>query len=116
MIGLDAILVKTWNISNSENTTSERDRLQALSIGMEAYRMKIDLLTNATVVEKAVNFTDRNRGLIPQKKGIAMMTLQTLSRILDKYEAQLGYNSTQHFESLKGLPFYNRVTLSGESF
>jgi hypothetical protein len=50
MIGLDAILVKTWDISNSKNS-SERDKLQALSTGMEAYRMKLDLLSNATVVE-----------------------------------------------------------------
>ena len=56
LIGLNAILSKTWDIANSTNgviTITERDKLQALSIGMETYRMKIDLLSNATVVEGA---------------------------------------------------------------
>ena len=35
------------------------------------------------------------------------MTLQSLSKILDKYEQQLCSGSTQKFELLKGLPFYN---------
>ena len=59
-MGLESILAKTWDIAN--NTESpERDRLQAASIGMQAYAMKIDLLTNATVVERAVQFVARNR-------------------------------------------------------
>ncbi len=35
------------------------------------------------------------------------MTLQNLSKILDKYESQLGSSSIQQFEQLNGLPFYN---------
>jgi hypothetical protein len=65
MVGLDAILRKTWEIAN--NSHSERDRLQAISVGMQAYSMKIDLLTNATVVQRAVDFVERHRGLtLPQ--------------------------------------------------
>jgi DNA-binding NarL/FixJ family response regulator len=36
MIGLDAILVKSWSMANS-STNMERDKLQALSIAMQAY-------------------------------------------------------------------------------
>lgn len=35
------------------------------------------------------------------------MTLQNLSKILDKYESQLGSTSANQFELLKGLKFYN---------
>jgi hypothetical protein len=35
------------------------------------------------------------------------MTLQNLSKILDKYESQLGSSSIQQFELLKDLPFYD---------
>ncbi len=35
------------------------------------------------------------------------MTLQNLSKILDKYESQLGSINVQQFELLKGLPFYD---------
>jgi hypothetical protein len=58
LVGLDAILSKTWDIANNADS-AERDRLQAISVGMQAYSMKIDLLTNATVVERAVQFVDR---------------------------------------------------------
>lgn len=71
LIGLNAILAKTWDIANNPDS-SERDKLQAISVGMEAYRMKIDLLTNATVVERAVHFVDRNRGLIHENDKVAV--------------------------------------------
>ena len=67
MVGLDNILAKTWDIANNEESLG-RDRLQAVSIGMQAYGMKIDLLSSATVVERAVQFVDRNRGFMSQKK------------------------------------------------
>ena len=57
LVGLDGILARTWDIANNEKS-SDRDRLQAVSIGMQAYGMKIDLLTSATVVEKAVQFVN----------------------------------------------------------
>ena len=63
LIGLNAILGKTWDIANNPHS-NEKDRLQAISVSMEAYRMKMDLLTNATVVERAIQFVDRNSGLI----------------------------------------------------
>ena len=69
LIGLNAILSKTWDITNNPHTV-ERDRLQAISISMQAYNMKIDLLSNATVVERAVNFVDRHRGLTYQNSEV----------------------------------------------
>ena len=72
LTGLEAILGKTWDIVNNSDS-SERDRLQAISVGMQAYGMKIDLLTNATVVERAVQFVDRNRtGLTHQNSKVAI--------------------------------------------
>lgn len=71
LVGLDAILTKTWDIANSSNgviTITEREKLQALQIGMQAYQMKIELLSNANVIQKAVDFIDRyrGRGFVPQ--------------------------------------------------
>ena len=58
------------DIANSAESDS-RDILQATSVKMQAYAMKIDLLSNATVIEKAVQFIDRNRGLILQSNKLA---------------------------------------------
>jgi hypothetical protein len=57
---LDGILAKIWDIVVNDQS-SDRDRLQAVSIGMQTYGMKIDLLTSATVVERAVQFVDKYR-------------------------------------------------------
>ncbi len=71
MVGLDAILVKTWDIANN-HMTSERDKLQAISISMQAYSMKIDLLSNATVIERAIYFVEKHRGLMPQSTEVVI--------------------------------------------
>lgn len=62
LVGLDGILAKTWDIVNND-TSLEKDRLQAVSIGMQAYGMKLDLLTSAAVIEKAVRFVQNYRSM-----------------------------------------------------
>ena len=54
MIGLNAITKEAWN--TAENTEDRREKIQALSLAKECYFMKLDLLTNATVVEDAIRF------------------------------------------------------------
>jgi transcriptional regulator len=71
LIGLNSILSKTWDIANKPDSL-ERDRLQAISIGMQAYSMKIDLLSNATVVERAVHFVEKHRGLMLQSTEVSI--------------------------------------------
>ena len=43
--------------------TSEdkREKIQALSLAKECYSMKLDLLTNATVVDDAIRFVSSNK-------------------------------------------------------
>jgi hypothetical protein len=43
--------------------SDSREILQATSVKMRAYAMKIDLLSTDTVVEKAVQFVERYRGI-----------------------------------------------------
>jgi hypothetical protein len=37
---------------------------------MQAYERSLELLSNATVVERAVNFVNKHRGLVPQNKDV----------------------------------------------
>ena len=69
--GLNDILQEAWAISTGTDS-DKRERMQALSLAKECYAMKLDLLTSATVVDRAVKFVDRNRGLIHEKGKIAM--------------------------------------------
>jgi predicted transcriptional regulator len=57
MVGLTAILKEAWN--TSQQTEDKREKIQALSLAKECYSMKLDLLTNATVVDDAIRFVSQ---------------------------------------------------------
>jgi hypothetical protein len=54
LVGLNAITKEAWSTAN--NTEDKREKIQALSLAKECYSMKMDLLTNATVVDDAIRF------------------------------------------------------------
>ena len=54
LVGLNAITKEAWNTAQS--TEDKREKIQALSLAKECYPMKLDLLTNATVVDDAIRF------------------------------------------------------------
>jgi hypothetical protein len=54
LVGLNAITREAWNTAH--DTGDKREKMQALSLAKECYSMKLDLLTNATVVEDAIRF------------------------------------------------------------
>jgi predicted transcriptional regulator len=59
LVGLNAITKEAWNTANQ--TEDKREKIQALSLAKECYSMKLDLLTNATVVDDAIRFVSSNR-------------------------------------------------------
>jgi|SRR5215212_4863361 len=54
LVGLNAITKEAWNAS--QQTEDKREKIQALSLAKDCYSMKLDLLTNATVVDDAIRF------------------------------------------------------------
>jgi predicted transcriptional regulator len=57
LVGLNAITKEAWN--TSQNTEDKREKIQALSLAKDCYSMKLELLTNATVVDDAVRFVSQ---------------------------------------------------------
>jgi hypothetical protein len=57
MVGLSAILKEAW--TTSQKAQDKREKIQALSLAKECYSMKLDLLTNATVVDDAIRFVSQ---------------------------------------------------------
>ena len=45
---------------SADEESDKRERMQALALAKECYAMKLDLLSSATVVDRAVQFVDRN--------------------------------------------------------
>jgi DNA-binding transcriptional regulator LsrR (DeoR family) len=54
LVGLTRILREAWN--TAQPTDDKREKIQALSLAKECYSMKLELLTNATVVDDAIRF------------------------------------------------------------
>ena len=57
LVGLNAITKEAWNTAQS--TEDKREKIHALSLAKECYSMKLDLLTNATVVDDAIRLVSR---------------------------------------------------------
>jgi hypothetical protein len=58
LVGI-TILREAWN--TSQHTEDNREKMQALTLAKECYSMKLDLLTNATVVDDAIRFVSSNK-------------------------------------------------------
>jgi hypothetical protein len=54
LVGLTSILKEAW--ATSQHTEDKREKIQALSLAKDCYSMKLDLLTNATVVDDVIRF------------------------------------------------------------
>ena len=54
LVGLNAITKEAWNTAH--NTEDKKEKIQALLLAKEYYSMKLDLLTNVTVVDDAIRF------------------------------------------------------------
>jgi hypothetical protein len=77
LVGLTSILKEAW--ITAAKTEGKREKLQALALAKECYSMKLELLTNATVVDDAVRFVAEKQGLSRSKK-------QSLSSIIYEEE------------------------------
>ncbi len=58
LVGLNSIVKEAW--TTSQQTQDRREKIQALSLAKDCYAMKLDLLTNATVVNDAIRFVTSN--------------------------------------------------------
>jgi hypothetical protein len=75
------------------NTADRRQKIQALSIAKECYSMKLDLLTNATVVDDAIRFVSSNKSkdnLISSGNNNGVDKEESNEPDYDKDEDQLG--------------------------
>ena len=68
LVGLTSILREAWTTAN--NAEDRREKIQALSLAKECYSMKLDLLTNATVVDDAIRFVSETQNVLPREKTV----------------------------------------------
>jgi hypothetical protein len=95
LVGLTAILREAWN--TSQQTEDRREKMQALSLAKECYSMKLDLLTNATVVDDAIRFVTEKSECKEQVKSSSSSTLDS-SNEDNKESKEADYDEDEELE------------------
>ena len=57
LVGITSILRETWN--TSKQTEDNREKMHVLILVKECYSMKLDILTNATVVDDTITINEK---------------------------------------------------------
>jgi hypothetical protein len=66
LVGLNAITKEAWNTAHDPEY--RREKIEALSLAKECYSMKMELLTNATLVDDAIKFVNHKINTDVQSK------------------------------------------------
>ena len=59
LVGITSIMKEAWR--TSEGTEDNREKIQALSLAKDCYSMKLDMLTNAAVVDDVIKFIETEK-------------------------------------------------------
>jgi hypothetical protein len=79
--GLNNILTEAWQMSLDGE---KREMMQALTLAKECYAMKLDLLSNATVIDRAIKFVDRNKSGLTEQNNNSAGIVTPSNRILER--------------------------------
>jgi hypothetical protein len=61
--GLEEIIKEGWIVAtNAEKTGNNKDKLQSLTLIKDTYSTKMDLLTNASLLQDSIKFVEENKG------------------------------------------------------
>src|ERR671927_422275 len=100
LVGLNAITREAWN--TAQNTQDKREKLQALSLAKDCYSMKLDLLTNATVVDDAIRF-------VSQKTKEKTKSIINSNSIEGDTQDQLKEKTVEITQGIKNEVFYELI-------
>jgi hypothetical protein len=100
-VGLTAIIREAWN--TSQHTEDRREKIQALSLAKDCYSMKLDLLTNATVVDDAIRFvSESEKSKDKDKEEQVKSSSDRSDNEDDKESKELDYNDNDENSDKEG--------------
>jgi hypothetical protein len=92
LVGLNAILKEAWTAA--QNATG-KDKIQALELAQKAYQMRLELLTNVTIVESAVKFVENIKKKNEEKKDKEQQELSECQEIEQELELEQEQNQEE---------------------
>lgn len=93
LVGLNVIVKEAW--TTSQQALDKREKIRALSLAKECYSMKLDLLTNATVVDDAIRFvTEHGKSITTVSSQVG--TTSAAAALKDKIDTVEDIEDTEH--------------------
>jgi hypothetical protein len=93
LVGITSILREAWD--TSQDAEDKREKIQALSLAKECYAMKLDLLTNAAVVDDAIRFVSSHVVAAATEKDNTDDRVSEDEEISDVQRSQEGHSRQQ---------------------
>ena len=60
--GLEEIIKESWIIANKANKNNDiKNKLQSLALAKDTYNIKMDLLTNVSLLQDSIKFVEQNK-------------------------------------------------------
>jgi DNA-binding transcriptional regulator LsrR (DeoR family) len=91
LVGLNSILKEAWTISQTENIKG--DKIKALVLAKECYAMKLEMLTNAMVVDDAIRFA-ASHAVLTDKANSGKVDADIEDRAHDKQQPSIATTNT----------------------
>ena len=91
LVGLNSILKEAWTMSQTESMKG--DKIKALALAKECYAMKLELLTNATVVDDAIRFVASHAASIEKANSDKIVVLAEKNHSHENQESIATTNS-----------------------
>ncbi len=66
LTGLNSFLRESWSIS--DKAIDKREKIEALKLARDCYSMRLDLLTNSSVINDSMKFIEKSKEIISNKK------------------------------------------------
>src|SRR5215211_3340461 len=92
--GLEEIIKESWIlVAHSEKIGNTKDKLQSLALIKDTYSEKMDLLTNASLLQGSIKFvTETKQNLSNKKENIEHSDVQRTSENNSDNESTINYN------------------------
>ena len=109
LTGLNSILRESWSMSNT--AVDKREKIEALKLARDCYSMRLDLLTNSSVINDSMKFIEKSKNkskylitkiIIHQ---IVIVTFKDLQKLIQQRTEQ-NITKSSEFDRFLNLPFW----------
>jgi hypothetical protein len=109
LVGINQVIAKLWDSIESHASLNERDRNNNMSLLLQAYGMRLELLSSAETLKHTVNFVDsftndKRDSLTNGKRYDSGVTKKEDNKNVQKVNNEIDNKQCEHTEKPAGAP------------